>query len=73
MAQAWDWLFYGEQRAAQRNSRIDEVAAKTLFRALDRVLEDGVFWTASQLFGIRFVERFDIPLYHPGCAGLGNL
>ncbi|EME4046485.1 dipeptidyl carboxypeptidase II, partial [Klebsiella quasipneumoniae] len=23
------------------------------------------FWTASQLFGLRFVERFDIPVYHP--------
>lgn len=28
-------------------------------------LHDGVFWAASQLFGIRFVERFDIPVYHP--------
>ena len=33
--------------------------------ALERVLQDGVFWTASQLFGLRFVERFDIPVYHP--------
>ena len=29
------------------------------------MLQDGVFWAASQLFGIRFVERFDIPVYHP--------
>ncbi|MFV2735476.1 M3 family metallopeptidase, partial [Escherichia coli] len=26
---------------------------------------EGVFWTANQLFGIKFVERFDIPVYHP--------
>ena len=24
-----------------------------------------MFWTATQLFGIRFIERFDIPVYHP--------
>ncbi|EDH9874077.1 dipeptidyl carboxypeptidase II, partial [Salmonella enterica subsp. enterica serovar Typhi] len=29
------------------------------------VLQEGVFWTANQLFGITFVERFDIPVYHP--------
>ena len=29
------------------------------------MLNEGVFWTANQLFGIKFVERFDIPVYHP--------
>ncbi|MGC6744522.1 M3 family metallopeptidase [Escherichia coli] len=32
---------------------------------LNTVLNEGVFWTANQLFGIKFVERFDIPVYHP--------
>ncbi|HIC8744044.1 TPA: peptidyl-dipeptidase Dcp [Klebsiella aerogenes] len=62
-AAAWDWLYYGEQVRSAKFA-IDEAQLKPYF-ALDRVLEDGVFWTASQLFGIRFVERFDIPLYHP--------
>lgn len=62
-AVAWDWLYYGEQ-VRRAKFAIDEAQLKPYF-ALDRVLEDGVFWTASQLFGIRFVERFDIPLYHP--------
>ncbi|EKZ5663679.1 peptidyl-dipeptidase Dcp [Klebsiella aerogenes] len=62
-AAAWDWLYYGEQ-VRRAKFAIDEAQLKPYF-ALDRVLEDGVFWTASQLFGIRFVERFDIPLYHP--------
>jgi peptidyl-dipeptidase Dcp len=62
-ATAWDWAYYGEQvRRAQ--FALDEAQLKPYF-ALDRVLEDGVFWTATQLFGIRFVERFDIPVYHP--------
>ncbi|HDT5517019.1 TPA: peptidyl-dipeptidase Dcp [Klebsiella aerogenes] len=62
-AAAWDWLYYGEQ-VRRAKFAIDEAQLKPYF-ALDRVLEDGVFWTASQLFGIRFVERFDITLYHP--------
>ncbi|MGG8094901.1 peptidyl-dipeptidase Dcp [Klebsiella aerogenes] len=62
-AAAWDWLYYGEQ-VRRAKFAIDEAQLKPYF-ALDRVLEDGVFWSASQLFGIRFVERFDIPLYHP--------
>ncbi|WEJ92362.1 MAG: peptidyl-dipeptidase Dcp [Klebsiella huaxiensis] len=62
-AAAWDWLYYGEQVRRAKFS-IDEAQLKPYF-ALDRVLRDGVFWAASQLFGIRFVERFDIPVYHP--------
>ncbi|MDG1643462.1 peptidyl-dipeptidase Dcp [Klebsiella huaxiensis] len=62
-AAAWDWLYYGEQVRRAKYS-IDEAQLKPYF-ALDRVLRDGVFWAASQLFGIRFVERFDIPVYHP--------
>ncbi|VAT54824.1 dipeptidyl carboxypeptidase Dcp [Klebsiella variicola] len=62
-AAAWDWLYYSEQvrRAA---FAIDDSQLKPYF-ALERVLQDGVFWTATQLFGLRFVERFDIPVYHP--------
>jgi peptidyl-dipeptidase Dcp len=32
---------------------------------LDRVLRDGVFYAATQLYGITFRERRDIPVYHP--------
>lgn len=61
--QAWDWAFYAE-RVRSAKYALDEAQIKPYF-ALNTVLEDGVFWTATQLFGIRFVERFDIPLYHP--------
>ncbi|MEG4679012.1 peptidyl-dipeptidase Dcp [Enterobacter cloacae] len=61
--QAWDWSFYAE-RVRQAKYALDEAQIKPYF-ALNNVLHDGVFWTASQLFGIRFVERFDIPVYHP--------
>lgn len=63
IVQAWDWAFYAE-RVRQAKYALDESQIRPYF-ALNNVLHDGVFWTASQLFGIRFVERFDIPVYHP--------
>ncbi|MGU3293937.1 M3 family metallopeptidase [Williamsia sp. M5A3_1d] len=32
---------------------------------LDRVLTDGVFYAARSLYGLQFVERTDLPSYHP--------
>lgn len=62
-AQAWDWAFYAEQvRLAKYD--LDESQIAPYF-ALNTVLTEGVFWAASELFGIRLVERFDIPVYHP--------
>jgi peptidyl-dipeptidase Dcp len=60
---AWDWAFYAEQVRREKYA-LDEAQLKPYF-ALDTVLNEGVFWAASQLFGIKFVERFDIPVYHP--------
>lgn len=62
-AQAWDWAFYAE-RVRLGKYALDESQIKPYF-ALDKVLQDGVFWAATQLFGITFTERFDIPVYHP--------
>jgi len=61
--QAWDWAYYAEQ-VRRGKYALDEAQLKPYF-ALDTVLNDGVFWTANQLFGIKFIERFDIPVYHP--------
>ncbi|HEM6740923.1 TPA: peptidyl-dipeptidase Dcp [Citrobacter farmeri] len=62
-AQAWDWSFYAEQ-VRRAKYALDESQLKPYFE-LDTVLHEGVFWTANQLFGIKFIERFDIPIYHP--------
>jgi len=62
-AEAWDWPYYVEQVRLARYA-LDESQIKPWF-TLDRVLTEGVFWSASQLFGLRFVERFDIPCWHP--------
>ena len=59
--QAWDWWFYAEQvREKQYN-----LSSSTLrpYFPLDSV-RDGAFAVAHKLFGIRFVERHDLPLYH---------
>ncbi|MGC6654818.1 peptidyl-dipeptidase Dcp [Pantoea sp. EEL5] len=60
---AWDWNFYAEQvRRAQYD--LDESQIKPYFE-LNSVLEKGVFWAATQLYGIQFTQRHDLPVYHP--------
>ncbi|MFZ0480814.1 MAG: peptidyl-dipeptidase Dcp [Terriglobales bacterium] len=59
----WDWNFYAEQvRKAKYD--LDEEAIKPYFE-LNNVLENGVFYAATQLYGITFKERTDIPVYQP--------
>jgi peptidyl-dipeptidase Dcp len=61
--QPWDWDFYSEQvRKAKYD--LNEADVKPYFE-LNNVLENGVFYTANQLYGITFKERKDIPVYHP--------
>jgi len=60
---AWDWQFYAEQvRKAEYD--LNESEVKPYFE-LDRVLKDGVFYAANQLYGLTFKERKDIPTYQP--------
>ena len=62
-AGAADWDFYAEQvRKAEYD--LDEAQIKPYFE-LDRVLKDGVFFAAQQLYGITAKERTDLPTYHP--------
>jgi peptidyl-dipeptidase Dcp len=60
--QPWDWDFYSEQvRKAKYD--LDESQIKPYFE-LNNVLENGVFYAATQLYGITFKERHDIPVYN---------
>ena len=61
--QPWDWEFYAEQVRRARYD-LDESQVKPYFE-LNNVLQNGVFYTANQLYGITFKERTDIPVYHP--------
>ena len=59
----WDWDFYAQQvRKAKYD--LDEDQIKPYFE-LNSVLENGVFYAATELYGITFKERHDIPVYHP--------
>jgi peptidyl-dipeptidase Dcp len=59
--QPWDWNFYAEQvRKAQYD--LDDAEIKPYFE-LNRVLKDGVFYAAHELYGVSFKERHDIPVY----------
>ncbi|MGI5181448.1 M3 family metallopeptidase [Dactylosporangium sp. CA-152071] len=60
--QPWDWAYYTEQIRRDRYA-IDEAELRPYFE-LERVLCDGVFHAAGQLYGIRFQERPDLPAYH---------
>jgi len=57
----WDWDFYAEQ---VRKARYDlDNAALMPYFELDRVLRDGAFYAANQLYGVTFKERRDLPVY----------
>ena len=60
---AADWEFYAEQvRKAKYD--LDETQVRPYFE-INKVLQDGVFYAANQLYGITFKERHDIPVYAP--------
>ena len=58
----WDWRYYAE-KVRQATYDFDEAAVKPNFE-LDNMVR-AAFDTAGRLFGIRFVERGDCPVYHP--------
>lgn len=61
--QAHDWAYYTEKVRAEKYD-VDTAALRPWFEA-ERVLQDGVFFAATQLYGITFAERADLPTYHP--------
>jgi len=60
---AADWNYYAEQIRKQRYA-IDSDQLKQYFE-FNKVLEDGVFYAANQLYGLTFKERKDIPTWSP--------
>jgi peptidyl-dipeptidase Dcp len=59
----WDWDHYSEQvRKAKYD--LDENEVKPYFE-LHKVLTDGVFYAAGQLYGVTFKPRHDLPVYQP--------
>ncbi|MDG6094883.1 M3 family metallopeptidase [Acetobacter sp. AN02] len=59
----WDWSFYADRLKKQRYN-LDAAQVRPYFE-LNTVLQDGVFYAATQLYGITFRKRTDIPVYQP--------
>lgn len=60
---AFDWNHYAEKvRKSKYNLNEEEI--KPYFE-ITTVLEKGVFYAATKLYGITFKKRTDLPTYHP--------
>lgn len=58
----WDWRHYAE-KVRKRDHDLDETELKPYLR-LDKIIE-AAFDTATRLFGLRFEEKYGLPVYHP--------
>jgi peptidyl-dipeptidase Dcp len=56
-----DWWYYAEKVRKARYD-LDESALKPYF-SLDNVLK-GIFYVSNKLYGIKFIERNDLPVYN---------
>jgi peptidyl-dipeptidase Dcp len=59
---SWDWWLYTE-RLRQEKYALDDSALRPYFK-LDNV-RDGIFALCGKLYGLKFVEKPDLPRYHP--------
>jgi peptidyl-dipeptidase Dcp len=59
---AADWNFYAEQIRKERYA-LNSDDLKPYFE-FNKVLTDGVFYAANQLYGVTFTERHDIPTWN---------
>jgi peptidyl-dipeptidase Dcp len=59
---AADWNFYAEQIRQSRYA-LNQDELKPYFE-FNKVLTDGVFYAANQLYGLTFTERHDIPTWN---------
>ena len=60
---AWDWALYAE-RVRQERYALDDALLRP-YLELERVVHEGVFHAATQLYGITFARREDLIGYHP--------
>jgi peptidyl-dipeptidase Dcp len=60
---AWDWQYYAEQVRKEKYA-LDDAQIRP-YLELDRVLKDGVFFAAHQMYGVTVKPRPDLPTYHP--------
>ncbi|HEX4401940.1 MAG TPA: M3 family metallopeptidase [Galbitalea sp.] len=61
--ESWDWALYTE-KVRKAKYDVDTSEMRPYFEA-ERVLQDGVFFAATEVYGITFKERKDLVAYHP--------
>lgn len=61
--EAWDWAYWSD-KVRKARYEVDAAALRPYFE-LERVLHDGVFRAAREVYGITLQERHDLPGYHP--------
>ncbi len=60
--QYWDWLYYAEKLRKEKYD-INEEALRPYFE-LNNV-RNGIFLIVDKLWGLQFIQREDVPVYHP--------
>ena len=58
---SWDWWYYTEKLRKQKYA-LDDSLLKPYFQ-VDNVMQ-GAFYVANKLYGLKFVEKTDLPKYH---------
>ena len=58
----WDWWYYAE-KVRQEKYALDDAALRPYFK-LENVRQ-GIFTLCDKLYGLKFTERQDIPVYNP--------
>jgi peptidyl-dipeptidase Dcp len=58
----WDWRYYAE-KVRKEMYNVDESEISEYFE-INKV-RDGIFMVVGKLWGLQFVERTDVPVYHP--------
>ena len=59
---SWDWWYYAEKLKKEKYN-LEESELTPYFVAEN--VKGGMFWTATQLYGIQFEKLKDIPVYNP--------
>ena len=58
----WDWRYYTE-KVRKAKYDLDDDALRPYFEV--NAVRDGVFALATELFGLQFEQRDDLPVWHP--------
>lgn len=60
--QPWDWWYYAEKVRTEKYA-LDAEMLRPYFK-IENVI-DGAFGVATKLYGLKFVQKKNIPVYHP--------